>query len=50
MMALGEAAGVASALALEQPCHYPDVSVARIRDTLSIPAFIEKVVRDWQLQ
>lgn len=50
MMALGEAAGVASALALEQGQRYPEVSVSRIRDTLSIPAFIESIIDEWQLQ
>ncbi|MAS37700.1 MAG: hypothetical protein CL610_27135 [Anaerolineaceae bacterium] len=50
MMGMGEAAGVASALALQQNKLYPDVSVAEIRDILEIPAFIEKIIREWELE
>lgn len=49
MMALGEAAGVASALALSQHRLYPEVSIAQLRGELDIPAFTEKVIRDWNL-
>ncbi len=49
MMALGEAAGVASALALAEDRPYADVPVAQIRDILGIPAFTEKVIREWKL-
>ncbi|MBZ0299707.1 MAG: FAD-dependent oxidoreductase [Anaerolineae bacterium] len=49
MMALGEAAGVASALALEQGILYPEVDVAEIRRILHIPEFIDKIVQVWAL-
>ncbi|MBZ0293806.1 MAG: FAD-dependent oxidoreductase [Anaerolineae bacterium] len=49
MMALGEAAGVASALALGQNQLYPDVSIPQLRSELDIPAFTEKVIREWNL-
>ena len=49
MMALGEAAGVASALALTQGHLYPDVAVSEVRQALGIPAFTEKIIEEWQL-
>lgn len=50
MMALGEAAGVASAIAIRDDLLYPDVPVGEIRARLRIPDFIDKVVREWQLE
>ncbi len=49
MMAMGEAAGTASALALRDAVEYPTVSVDEIRLMLSIPEFIDKVIREWEL-
>jgi hypothetical protein len=49
MMALGEAAGVASALALRDGIGYPAVSAKAIRTALDIPAFINKVITNWNL-
>ena len=50
MMALGEAAGVASALALRHGVTYADAAVADIRERLGIPAFVEKTLRSWGLR
>jgi hypothetical protein len=50
MMALGEAAGVASGIASRDGLSYPDVPVAEIRTRLRIPEFIDKVIREWQLE
>lgn len=50
MMAMGEAAGVASAIAIRDRINYPDVPVDEIRETLKIPEFIEKVIREWHLE
>ena len=46
-MALGEAAGMASALALASEIDYPAVDVAEVRARLGMPAFIEKTIRQW---
>ncbi len=50
MMALGEAAGVASALALRSGVAYTDVAIADIRERLEIPAFVEKTLSNWGLR
>ena len=50
MMALGEAAGEASALALRAGAVYPDVDVAEIRGRLGIPAFEEKALSVWGIR
>ena len=50
MMALGEAAGVASALALRDGGAYADMDVAEIRGRLGIPAFEEKTISVWDLR
>ena len=50
MMALGEAAGVASALALRRGAAYADVDVDDIRAQLGIPAFVEKALSVWGLR
>ena len=47
MMALGEAAGEASALALRAGAAYADVDVAEIRGKIGIPAFEEKALSVW---
>lgn len=49
MMAMGEAAGVASAIALRDGLDYPDVNIDEIREILRVPEFIEKVIREWNL-
>ena len=49
MMAMGEAAGVASAIALRDGVSYPAVPVEAIRTTLGIPAFIDKITAIWKL-
>jgi hypothetical protein len=49
MLQIGEAAGVASAIAIRDNLLYPDVPVAEIRERLRIQEFIEKVIREWQL-
>lgn len=49
MMALGEAAGVASALALNSNLDYGDVAVQEVRQRLGIPAFIQKTIAQWGL-
>jgi hypothetical protein len=46
MLALGEAAGVASALALARGVGYPDVDVEDARERLEIPAFTAKAISD----
>ena len=48
-IALGEAAGVASTLALDGGLAYPKVAVADVRQRLGIPAFIEKTIIQWGL-
>ena len=50
MMALGEAAGAASALALRDRAVYADIDVAEIRGRLGIPAFEEKAISVWGLR
>lgn len=50
MMALGEAAGAASALALRDGAVYADVDVADIRGRLGIPAFEEKALSVWGMR
>ena len=50
MMALGEAAGVASGLALRDGVAYADVAVDDIRERLGIPAFVEKALSVWGLR
>ncbi len=50
MMALGEAAGVASALALRDGDAYADVDVDAIRGRIGIPAFEEKALSVWGIQ
>lgn len=50
MMALGEAAGEASALALRDGAAYADVDVDAIRERLGIPAFEEKALTVWGIQ
>lgn len=50
MMALGEAAGVASALALRAGAAYADVDVDEIRGSLGIPAFEEKAISVWGMR
>jgi len=50
MMALGEAAGVASALALRDGTNYADVDVDEIRGRIGIPAFEEKALSVWGIQ
>lgn len=47
MMALGEAAGVASALAIKKSTTLPDVSIPEIQKILRIPQMIEKINREW---
>ena len=50
MMALGEAAGVASALALRDGAAYADVDVDEIRGQIGIPAFVEKALSVWGMR
>jgi len=50
MMALGEAAGVASALALRDGGAYAEVNVHDIREQLGMPAFEEKALSVWGLR
>ncbi len=50
MMALREAAGVASALALRDGAAYADVDVDDIREQLGSPAFVEKALSVWGLR
>ena len=50
MMALGEAAGVASALALRDGAAYADVDVDEIRRQIGIPAFVEKALSVWGMR
>ncbi len=50
MMALGEAAGEASALALRAGAAYADVNVAEIRGKIGIPAFEEKALSVWGIR
>ena len=50
MMALGEAAGVASALALRDGAAYADVDVDEIREQIGIPAFVEKALSVWGMR
>ena len=50
MMALGEAAGVASALALRDGAAYADVDVDDIRGQIGIPAFVEKALSVWGMR
>ncbi len=47
MMALGEAAGVASAIALREECGYAAVPVAEVREVLRVSEFIAKVAKTW---
>ncbi len=49
MMALGEAAGVASAIALREECGYASVPVAEVRTELRVKEFINKVALTWGL-
>ena len=50
MMALGEAAGQASALALRAGAAYAGVDVDEIREQIGIPAFEEKALSVWGIQ
>ena len=50
MMALGEAAGEASALALRAGAAYAGVDVDEIRGRLGIPAFEEKALSVWGIR
>ena len=50
MMALGEAAGVASALALRDGAAYAEVDVDDIREQIGIPAFVEKALSVWGMR
>ena len=50
MMALGEAAGVASALVLRDGAAYADVDVDEIRGQIGIPAFVEKALSVWGMR
>lgn len=50
MMALGEAAGVASAIALREECGYPFVPVREVRAALHIPEFVDKLAKTWDRQ
>jgi hypothetical protein len=47
MMALGEAAGVASAIALRDECGYESVPVAEVQGALHVPEFVAKVAAIW---
>lgn len=47
MMALGEAAGVAAAMAVHQKTTLPEVSVEEIRRILRIPEMLEKINQVW---
>jgi hypothetical protein len=47
MMALGEAAGMASALAVRQGKLLPDISVSEIQEKLQIPKMLGKIKREW---
>lgn len=47
MLALGEAAGVASVLALGAGIDYPDVTAAAIRDALGLPEFEALIATQW---
>jgi hypothetical protein len=49
MMALGEVAGVASAIALREECGYSSVPVTEIRMVMRVPEFIDKVAATWGL-
>lgn len=49
MIALGEAAGVATALALGGAGDYGAVPVAAVREWLGLPAFEAHIVREWGL-
>lgn len=49
MMALGEAAGVASALVLRDHVDYADIAVDELRERLGMPAFIRKTIAQWGL-
>jgi hypothetical protein len=49
MMAQGEAAGVASALALRSNGDYAEVAVTDLRQRLGIPAFVQKTIAQWGL-
>lgn len=49
MMAIGEAAGVATALALTAGHDYADVPVDAIRAGVRIPEFLDQVVAEWGL-
>jgi hypothetical protein len=49
MMALGEAAGVASALALCGDLNYGNVSVKQVRERLGMAAFVQKTIVQWGL-
>lgn len=49
MMSLGEAAGIASALALCADLDYGNVSASEVRQRLGIPAFERKTIAQWGL-
>ncbi|MDF2713234.1 MAG: hypothetical protein K0R28_159 [Paenibacillus sp.] len=49
MMALGEAAGIAAALAVERGIDYPEVYIPDIQEWLQIPQMLEKIIREWNL-
>lgn len=49
MLALGEAAGIATAIALEAGVGYPDVQADLVRERLGLPAYEEKLKREWGL-
>ncbi len=49
MMALGEAAGIAAALALEAGCNFCEVDVIQLQVRLQIPQFMLKMKQEWQL-
>lgn len=47
MMALGEAAGVASAIALRDECGYAAIPVGEVQTALRVPEFIDKIAATW---
>lgn len=49
MMALGEAAGIATAIAVEAGTGYSAADAGLIRERLQLPAFEEKLKREWGL-
>lgn len=47
MMALGEAAGVASAIALRDECSYASVHVAEVQEVMRVAEFVAKIATNW---